>query len=455
MEYNPICKQQGLKIGTGTVVIATGWKPVEAIAKHLEPHQYAAIGSLYSPAGVEYIVRNILANPHVTGILAFRLTRQDENSGSIDAFVNFMEAAWEIEGIPWEDVSRVRSLPFIVLDDFDHSNIFDCIERLSRRKPLGGEPRYYYPEITESAIMPGTMWGHRIEGKTIAHTWVRILHRIRTTGRESPSGYGTRQELIDLMAVVTDEPDEFNVPDWLPVDRPYLDSYYPQLLMDTPSGVKYTYGSRLRSHFGYDQVEQCITKLTYEPDAASAVMSLWDVEDHIKGGSPCLNHIWLRIIDGSLSLTAVFRSNDMFDAWCANAFGLRKLQMLVRDRLSKESGTRYGLAPLITLSQSAHIYDHSYGYADKVIKERYKAYPKSFDDPVGNYQIEIKDGVIAVNRMLPDGTICAQYRGSLSQVSNAIALDAPAMQPSHAMYLGRELQQAWDCLKQNRRYCQG
>lgn len=457
MTYNPICKQQGLRIGTGTVVVVTGWKPVEAIAKCLEPHQYAAIGNLYSPAGVEYLVRNILANPHVTGILALKLTKQDENSGSIEALENFMKRRQHsIEGIPQEDLDRVRSLPCAVL--LESSTIPDTLAYLSHRQSLGGQSQYYYPKVTESKILPGTMWGHRIEGKTIADTWIKILHRIRTTGQESPSGYGKRQELIDLMAVVTGEPgepEEFYVPDWLPVDRAYLANYYPQLLEDAPVGVKYTYGSRLRSHFGIDQIEQCITKLTQEPDAASAVMSLWDVQDHIRGGSPCLNHIWLRVIDDTLSLTAVFRSNDMFDAWCVNAFGLRKLQGHIRDRILQETGTRYELAPLITLSQSAHIYDHSYAYADKVVAEKYGKERKTYDDPVGNYEIKIEGGAIVVNRMLPWGNVCAEHRGgNPAQLSGKIFVDAPAMQPDHAMYLGRELQRAWDCLKRGEEYWQ-
>lgn len=452
MTYNPICKQQGLRIGTGTVVIVTGWKPVEAIARHLSPEQYAAIGNLYSPAGVSYLVRNILANPQVTGILALELTQQDENSGSIDALKSLMRNPLsEIEGIPREDLERVQSLRLAVASEM--STLPDILNYLSKRPPLGGEPKYYYPKIVESKILPGTMWGHRIEGRTIADTWVNILHRIRTTGRESPSGYGVRQELIDLMAVVTDEPDEFNVPEWLPVDRTYLESYYPQLLEDAPVGVKYTYGSRLRSHFGVDQIKQCVAKLAGEMDAASAVMSLWDVSDHEKGGSPCLNHIWLRVIDGALSLTATFRSNDMFDAWCANAFGLRKLQGHIRDRLLQETGTNLSLAPLITLSQSAHIYDHSYAYADKVIGDRYGKGAKEYSDPIGNFEILLENGLIVVSRMMPMGNICKQYRGTVpKKLMGEILQDAPAIQPEHAAYLAFQLTAARDCLRTGREW---
>jgi thymidylate synthase len=101
------------------------------------------------------------------------------------------------------------------------------------------------------------------------------------------------------------------------------------MMLPTCEGVKYTYGQRLRSWFGRDQIEQVIQKLIGEIDAASAVMSLWDVQDHDKGGSPCLNHIWIEVVDNELSLTATLRSNDMFAAWPANAMGLRALQQYI------------------------------------------------------------------------------------------------------------------------------
>ncbi|MCZ0902443.1 thymidylate synthase, partial [Microcoleus sp. HI-ES] len=85
-----------------------------------------------------------------------------------------------------------------------------------------------------------------------------------------------------------------------------------------------------------------------EIDAASAVISLWDAggnvnrrpdgsSDHQHSGSPCLNHIWVRVVDGEISLTATLRSNDMFAAWPANAMGLRALQQHIRDEIARRS----------------------------------------------------------------------------------------------------------------------
>lgn len=454
--YQPICKQSGLVIGKGSVVVVTGWKPVEAIASHLTLDQYAAVGNLYSPAGVSYLIRNILANPQVTGVLMVSCTKQDENSGSVQALENFFKGLdYEIGDIPLEDLERVRQLSYLRLHSYDTETLAEYLQYLGHRPPLGGSPKYYHPPVVESPIVPGPFWGHRIEAPTVAQAWVKILHRIRTTGKESPSGYGIRQELINLLTVVSDEPEGLDVPDWLPVDRVFLQNYFPQMLEDAPVGVKYTYGSRMRSHFGVDQVERVAAKLAGEIDAASAVINLWDVQDHNRGGSPCLNHLWFRVIDGALSLTAIFRSNDMFDAWCANAFGLRMLQKHVCDRVNQQTNYSLTLAPLMTLSQSAHIYDHSYEYADKVIRERYGKQPKRYDDPVGNFEVTLEGGEIVVSRMLPEGTVCKQYRGKNPiRVVSAIAQDAPAMQPDHALYLGTQLHKAWECLKRGEEFWQ-
>jgi thymidylate synthase len=459
--YKALHKPNQLIYGTGTVVVVTGWTPKERVARLLEPEQYAAIGNLYSPAGVDLLVRNVLHNPHITGFLVIKATQQDKNSGAIDALVRFLGGQADIgDDIAVSDLQRVRMLRWTSLFGIDRSLIRDRIALMESCKPLGGEPKVYpVPEI-KSDVLPSPLYGHRIEGKTVAETWVKILHRIRSGGVLRPTGYdGQWQELVDLMAVVTDEPGEFYFPEpnYLPCDREFINNYLPSLLDDAPYkiGVKYTYGQRLRSHFGCDQVEQVVQKLAGEIDAASAVMNLWDTADHDRGGSPCLNQIWVRVVNRELSLTAVLRSNDMFNAWCANAFGLRALQMHIRERVEEETKESFLLGPLVTLSQSAHLYDHSFAYADEVVQNYYGKQKKTYSDPVGNYLVEIVENQIKVSRMDKTGKAVRGYAGrNVQALMDAIALDAPAMQPEHAMYLGVQLERAWNCLRYGEKFTQ-
>jgi thymidylate synthase len=269
-------------------------------------------------------------------------------------------------------------------------------------------------------------------------------------------------DIIDLMAIITDEPPNFYFPEpnYLPVDRPFLEEYLKQILDDAPytEGVKYTYGQRLRSWFGRDQIEQVIHKLIGEIDAASAVMNLWDVKDHDKGGSPCLNHIWLRVVDNELSLTATLRSNDMFAAWPANAMGLRALQQHVRDEIAKGSEYDLKMGPLITISQSAHIYDDTWENAEQLIQQQYLAICRQIDyhDPAGNFVIEVAEDKIVVTHTTPgSGSFVACYSGfDALKLVREICAASPSIRPDHAGYLGMELHKAAECLKTGKQYVQ-
>ena len=116
-----------------------------------------------------------------------------------------------------------------------------------------------------------------------------------------------------------------------------------------------------------------------------------------------MNHIWLRVVDNELSLTAVLRSNDMFAAWPANAMGLRALQKHIRNEICQRSQYDLKIGPLITLSQSAHIYDDTWNNAEQLIKEQYAAIYKKLDyyDPTGNFLIEIVEEKIVVTHTTP------------------------------------------------------
>ncbi|MEI6369105.1 MAG: thymidylate synthase [Nostocales cyanobacterium ELA608] len=484
--YTAEHKPNQLIYGSGQTAVITGWTVKETLRKHLKDNEYAVIGQLYSPTrGINLLIRNLLLNPHVRYLVILNATKEDKNAGACQCLGDFfrygVEASisdtgrksWVIRSlIPGYididiDINALEKLRRSV-EIQDAISISDAVEKIQYygNKEIvapWGTPLQFAMNIVESNVFPGTRYGHRIEGKTIAETWVKIIHRIKTTGTIRPTGYdGKWQELIDLMAVVTEEPDDFYFPEpnYLPIDRSFLEEYISQILDDAinQEGVKYTYGQRLRSWFGRDQIEQVIEKLIGEIDAASAVMTLWDVKDHEKGGSPCLNHIWLRVVDNELSLTAVLRSNDMFAAWPANAMGLRALQKHIRNEICQRSQYDLKLGPLITLSQSAHIYDDTWSNAEQLIKEQYSAICKKLDyyDPAGNFLIEIADDKIVVTHTTPgSGEIVGCYSGKNPlKMIKEICAALPAIRPDHAGYLGMELQKAANCLKIDKSYIQ-
>jgi thymidylate synthase len=485
-QYKPLHKPNQLIYGTGQTAVVTGWTVKHVIAKRLEPDEFAVIGQLYSPTrGISLLIRNLLANPHVRFLVVLNATKEDRNAGGSECLLDFFRNGFE-EG--FSDTGRrcwvIRS-PITGYIDFEIdagaleqlrqsvecSEVHSIAEAVNQVKsyclrdtvePWGSRLEFPMPSAVPT-VLPGSRYGHRIEGRTIAETWVKIIHRIKTTGTIRPTGYdGQWQELIDLMAVVTDEPEDFYFPEpnYLPCDRAFMEEYISQILDDAPyrEGLKYTYGQRLRSWFGRDQIEQVIQKLIGEIDAASAVMSLWDVKDHDKGGSPCLNHVWVRVVDNELSLTATLRSNDMFAAWPANAMGLRALQRHIRDAIAKRSSYDLRIGPLITVSQSAHIYDDTWENADQLIRQQYSVICQHRDyyDPSGNFLIEIEGDKIAVRQTTSGSgeTVACYFGKDPLKLVREICSTSPAINPEHAGYLGMELQRAVECLKTGKQYIQ-
>ncbi len=479
--YQAHYKPNQLIRGTGQTAVITGWTVKQTVAKRLDPQEYAVVGQLYSPTrGISVLIRNLLANPHVHYLVILNATKEDENAGGSTCLIDFFRqgfrsgqsdtgrSCWVINSpivgyidseIPADYLNRLRQ----VITWFEARTIAEAVTQVKMlaakpQQPPWGTPMLFPQLETTPSVLPGPRYGHRIEGKTIAETWVQIIHRIKTTGTIRPTTYdGHWQELIDLMAIVTDEPPDFYIPDpnYLPCDRAFIREYIGQILDDSPQreGVKYTYGQRLRSWFGVDQIEQVISKLVADRDSARAVMSLWDVQDHDADSSPpCLNHIWVRIVENELSLTATFRSNDMFSAWPVNAIGLRALQQHIHQQIEMRSGQPLTLGPLITISQSAHIYDDCWENADRLIAQYYHSFMRErhYDDAIGSFIINIQDQqIIVVEHTTPgSGEVVKCYSGqSAKHLYRQMITDCPAIAASHAAYLGSELQKAETALR--------
>lgn len=485
LPYQPHYKPNQLICGVGQTAIVTGWTVKESVAKHLDATDYAVVGQLYSPTrGISFLVRNLLANPQVQYLVVLNATREDRNAGACQCLLDFFrqgftqgesdtgQPCWIIQSpvtgyidpeIPQEALEQLRQALTVI----ETTRIREAVAEVKifaqhAPRPPWSRPQLFPPSKLNNSqrILPGSNYGHRIEGATIAQTWVKILHRIRTTGVARPTAYdGQWQELINIMAIVTDEPPEieFPQPNYLPCDRNFIQDYIGQILEDAlpQEGVKYTYGQRLRSWFGQDQIQQVIDHLVANPDSARAVMSLWDPQDYDAGSSPpCLNHIWVRISGNLLSLTATFRSNDMFSAWPANAIGLRVLQQYICNAIVNARSTSIAtppqpalsLGPLITISQSAHIYDDCWENADQVIRNHYPrlCQNRNFADPAGSFVISLLSDEIVVEQMTPgSGEVVACYSGkSAKQVYQQIAQASPGLEVEHALYLGTELQKA-------------
>ena len=124
------------------------------------------------------------------------------------------------------------------------------------------------------------------------------------------------------------------------------------------------YGYRWRNHFGFDQLDFCIEKLSKTPDSRQCVIQMWDCMERLMAEDwgaddlrcdnkdrPCNTHIYLRIVNGKLNMLVSCRSNDMlWGAHGANAVHFSVLQEYLAARLAIPIGTMY------QISFNYHIY---------------------------------------------------------------------------------------------------
>lgn len=462
------------------IAIATGWTIASNVSKHLHPSSYFVLKELYScTPGINLLVRNLLANTTVRHLLLLKASKYDENSGSIDCVLDFFangvklgktnggRTAWIVNSpytayidaeIPSAAIEYLR----ISVQAHEFQDIPSLVSSVKSFADKTFDPwasPMIFPEHKpDNLITPGQLNGHRIESKYIHEAWIKILHRVRTNGKISVSSSDILwQELLNLTTVITDEPEDLIFPDpnYLPIDRNFIERYTSQIL--SAGDNSNSYGNRIGSYFGINQIESVVNSLKSNRISNRLVINLWDAQVDVTSSSPpCLNHIWVKIYDNKLYLTATLRSNDMFSAWTSNAMGLRRLQFYIFNQI-KEQYLDVEIGSLTIISESAHVYEDSWIAADDIIQSYYQriASRKVFEDPVGNFIIKIDDNAILVTHVTKDGEQVAKYTGkSANLICNKIVSNNPSILVGHAAYLGIELSRAENSLLFGKTYSQ-
>jgi thymidylate synthase len=492
-KYDPIYNKKDLIVGSGSSIIVTGWTPKERVAKLIEEKYYAVIGNLYSALyGLTPFFVNLLANPYNWDIFCLTGSKQDELSGSTKCLFDLLSSKENTKGggftlannaiIPnsvykgrIESIITPEELNLIICS-LGKVTLCNSINDLVSLVKLRYQQRFYKKTeltkfstpvfktipTTSSKVLPGAQQGQLIKAKNISESWLKALYLIRTNGYL----IGNLQEIMQLTVVITNEPEELEIPDWLSVDRSYVEKYIPQMLeKDNSTTVAYTYGNRIRKFPSkitkddegealIDQLEEISLNLAKDPESKRCWISLWDVSvDKNSLNPPCLTSVWFRIADNKLNLVSTFRSNDVYSAYPANVYALKKMQSLLIS-LIKKKGYRQKLesGEIIVSLHSAHIYSHSLQVADEVIEKEYKkVFSKTeYSDCVGNFVIttESSDLLVVVQTDLegkPSNTY--QDKDPLKLV-RAICRDNPSISRDHSAYLGYELAKA-SILKDN------
>ncbi|MBI3912702.1 MAG: hypothetical protein HY327_00690 [Chloroflexi bacterium] len=464
----PLYFRDNLTLGDSNhpAAICCLWMKAARLRDALPASAYGVLGNLYSPDGINYLLRNILAHPTTRAIL---LCGPDlTHSGA--SLARLMRDGIDDQHRVGETGAQIdREIPVQAIDEFrqnvrlvdltgvnDPEKIRGALAELNDALPGGAfaEPRVFPRSVPAADELPAETTGFVWRGEKIISVWVNLLAAILAFGRRDLTAYTVHQrELLDVVAVLHDADDDAELPAWAPLTREQLDAYTPQLLTpQRPENIAYTYGERLFDFNGRDQIAGMVEELTRTRYSRRAVAALWDpARDPGANDPPCLNLLQARARDGMLHLTAYFRSHDVFRAWLMNAYGLRRVQ--------KEIAARVGnvmLGDLVIVSHSAHIYADSWDAARQIVQTHEREYvknPRLIRDPRGSFNIRLEGFQIHVDHYSPAGNLLATFSGANARtLQRELAFFVSRV--DHAIYVGMELAKAELALKNNWRYTQ-
>jgi len=449
----PLYYKDLLKLGNSDsqVGIVTLWTICDEIVKNIDKNLYCAAGQLYTKTGINFLVRNLLANKNIRYLIISGQDRAGSGAELVKIWASGESDCLEKE-IGRNSVRKmIENVRLIDMrGEQDGKKIEEEIKKINQDIGGYGKPEIF-PEHKSKGLnelechFPTDPAVFKVKGKTVADTWLKLLKTILKFGDVKKTDSMKMKEIYDMVTIVTDEdPDSFYVPEWLGFGSDKIESYLPQILgKDKITGLHYTYGYRLGNYFDIDQIEKIIDRLKNDPNAREALGVLFDPRVDIEAEHrPCIVLVQALRNQDKLHFNVYIRSNDMFGGWPLNAFGLRKLQQ----RISQESGILMGVLTII--SCSAHIYDFNWDEARKIVEKYGK--DEFEEDPRGYFKIDIdkERKAILAKHFGPEGQLLKEFEQNMLvkkpawELSKKINEELSVSLISHAFDLGGELNKA-------------
>ena len=470
---------------TGTIGVVTLWSRVDYVLRqfkeggiHLAPSTspIAVLGTLYGN-GLRELLRNLLHNPQIDTLVLFGRNR----SGSAEELEAFFtrgleptigeNIAYEAEqDRPTPSSVRIRGTSRVIDNMVQPEHFLRPPRIIAAGNPQEAESvrkarRFLetykpaaepVPERIEIGMAnvriscyPSNPRQHVICASDPLTAWRQLIYRLHRFGIPVHLAKGDRREL-QAVKVVVEQPQE--------VEPEHLETYgfsesqlkrYQQDILSGALGADetYSYGNRLRSHFGIDSLDEAIQRLKTDPEDRKSYVALWDPRRDLTSdkGHPCLVSLFFRRLQGKLTLTAAFRTHNGLDAWLVNFYGLMAIQEYVSAGCGMDRGA------ITVFSQSITIDNRQMDRATIVAEQWDLRYA---EDPMGYFRITLDGDAILVEHRSGDTTLGTYRHAKASHLQYDLYRDCALSDINHALYLGRQLARAESCLKEGKPFVQ-
>jgi len=482
-EFQPLyCADQIQRINRhGTVGLVTLWSRLDYVLQRLgaagvdlapETSPIAAVGTLYGN-GLRELLRNLLYNPQIDSLVLLGRNRSGSQEELLAFFADGLEPhpGEALSYEPGPNGERPRAMRIRgtrrVIDSLVTPQLFQRPPRLkvlgsarddgaiaqaaaflaAYRPRSGPLPARLAVELPRVRIdwFPSEPGGHSIVATDPLGAWKQVIHRLVRFARPVNLVKGPRRELQNLKVLVTN-------PGTTAIDEAELRRLgfdpdrlrrYRQDILDgaLQADETYTYGNRLRAHFGLDSLAAAAERLRRDPEDRKSYVVLWDPRRDLTAehGHPCLVSVFFRRFANRLTLSAGFRTHNAMDAWLVNFFGLRAVQRWVAERSGLEPGAITVISHSITLDG---------GQLDRAqLIAREAAADRGYrEDPMGYFKITLDRDAILVEHRHGDITLAEYRHRKAARLQQMIYRDGALSDINHAIYLGRQLARAEQCL---------
>lgn len=274
------------RVTDANVSVTFLWTIRDAVVPNLEKNNLALAANFYTPAGLQPMVRNILANPFIRYLI---LLGEEYSSRSKDSFetknleltsANAIRAFFEkgvnqerkIEGfensvyfdknIPIEMMEKIReNVELIDLNRKMPGATFN--EKISEANRLIGTlpkkdafmlPCVFNYETTHESF-PYEGGPIIVHGTNIPDAWMKMIFNIYRYGRKNLMNANTDRWVkeINNMTVVVHNPQDMDLsfnPFLVPLTKEKIEAYKKEILSPLlPEGKAYTYGNKLRAYY--------------------------------------------------------------------------------------------------------------------------------------------------------------------------------------------------------------
>jgi len=271
-----------LRVTKANTAVTFLWTMRDAVLPHLDKSNLALASNFYTPAGLEGMVRNILANPYIRKIIMLgeeysskeghetktELTSANAIRAFFEKGINkdrkipgFKTAVHFDDNIPTELINKIReSVELIDLNKkMPDASLKERISEANKlikelgKKPFSDKPLTFGYEKQEEAF-PYESGPIMVHGSNIPDSWIKMIYAINRYGRKNLMNANTDRWVkeINNMVVVVHNPQNMDLsinPFLVPLTIEKINAYKKEICSSIlPEGKAYTYGNKLRAY---------------------------------------------------------------------------------------------------------------------------------------------------------------------------------------------------------------